>query len=91
MQIDVSRWTCVYPAYLNSKLTERQGRRVNKALAVEDPSLKEVVEVLNFLQLEHVPENKAYPRDILQRGRVRVRLRSPQGGAVHPEVTTSKL
>lgn len=74
-QVDISRWVCVYPAYLNSKLTAKEGRRISKALAVEDPQPMEMAEcVIQGLKLRAALENKGYSRDILQRGRLRVEL-----------------
>ena len=89
MQVDVSQWTCVYPPYINSKLTTSQGRRISKAVAVENPQIPEILEVLKFLGLDHAVENKAYPRDILSRGRIRIRLKDQDGNHLNPEITSS--
>jgi signal recognition particle subunit SRP19 len=89
-QIDYSRWICVYPSYINSNVTVALGRRVPKSVAVPDPHPHEISEVLQFLKLHHVIENKAYSRDILVRGRIRVRLRDDAGNPVNPEISTRK-
>lgn len=86
MEIDVSRWVCVYPPYINAKCTVAQGRRVSQQLAVCNPQVQEIIEVLNFLKLHHIVENKAYPRDILSRGRVRVRVKDEHGELLNTQV-----
>lgn len=40
--VDRSRWQVLYPAYLNKKYTTAKGRRVNQAIAVEDPTVQEM-------------------------------------------------
>lgn len=40
------RWICIYPAYINSKKTLAQGRRINKDKAVENPTHQEIRDVL---------------------------------------------
>jgi signal recognition particle subunit SEC65 len=40
----VDKRVCVYPAYLNSTLTVREGRRIPAVLATENPSAHEVYE-----------------------------------------------
>lgn len=40
--VDRSRWQVLYPAYLNKKYTAAKGRRVNQAMAVEDPTVQEM-------------------------------------------------
>lgn len=84
-------WTTIYPAYLNSKLKKSEGRKIHKSTAVENPTLQEISEVLSFLRLLHCVENKAYPRDILQRGRIKVRLFDDSKALMNPEITNSNL
>lgn len=57
------RWMCIYPAYLNSLKTRREGRIVPKAKAVENPSWKEICDVLKVAGYEPVVENKQYSRE----------------------------
>ena len=40
-----SRWVCVYPAYLNSRKTVQQGRRISKSRAIENPTCPEIKDV----------------------------------------------
>jgi signal recognition particle subunit SRP19 len=71
----VARWHVVYPNYLDAKKKISEGRRVSTAVAVEAPTLAEIVTALVSLNLHHLPEpTKCYPRDWLVEGRVRVDL-----------------
>ena len=74
------RRVCIYPIYLNSKRTIPQGRRLPLRYCVEHPTLPEIKDVLEHLGFEYALEDKTYPRDLLQRGRVRVQLKDPVSG-----------
>merc|ERR1712232_81143 len=51
----------------------------------------EMAEICEILKLPHKLEmNKAYPRDWLIRGRVRVMLKTPEGAFTHAELHTKK-
>ncbi|KAE8738821.1 hypothetical protein FOCC_FOCC015691 [Frankliniella occidentalis] len=69
------RWICIYPAYINSKKTLAQGRKVPKEKAVENPTHQEIRDV--------GVENKLYSREpskeLLFRGRIRVQLKNDDG------------
>lgn len=58
-----SRWICIYPAYLNSKKTLAQGRRLPRAQCVENPTHQEIRDVLLTAGLHVGVENKLYPRE----------------------------
>jgi signal recognition particle subunit SRP19 len=53
----------IWPAYFDSGKTRKEGRRVNKPLAVSSPKIVEIEEAATKLGLEHelVPE-KGYPK-----------------------------
>lgn len=86
---DRSRWHVVYPVYINSKKTLAQGRRICASKAVEDPTLLEICDCLNYVKLPFYAEPlKAYPRDYLQRGRVRVQLKKEDGTPSNPMIAT---
>jgi signal recognition particle subunit SEC65 len=68
---DYKSWQC---NYIDKSKSVKQGRRVSVCKAVDRPSLGEIVEALQLLGIPYVIENKAYPRDWLIRGRVRVNL-----------------
>ena len=57
------RWICIYPAYLNALKTKREGRIVPKAKAIDNPSWKEICDVLKAAGYEPVAENKLYSRE----------------------------
>ena len=63
---------CIYPAYLDSTKSIPQGRRMAKALCVPEPTIEELVAICKQLRIPYVAEDKAYPRDWLTRGRLRV-------------------
>merc|ERR1740117_1860269 len=87
--MDTSKWQIIYPSYINSMKKIPEGRRIKQTLAVEHPHPGEMAEICEFLQIPHVLEmNKAYPRDWLIRGRVRVMLKTPAGAFTHPEIHT---
>ncbi|OEH77642.1 hypothetical protein cyc_07565 [Cyclospora cayetanensis] len=88
--VDRSRWLILYPAYLNKKYTTAQGRRVGKALAVEDPTIDEMKMICDHLHIPvHVERARRYPRDwLLSVGRLRVQLKT-EAGKLHNESITS--
>ena len=63
MHSEIERWICIYPAYLNAKKTRQEGRIVPKDKAVDNPSWKEICDVLKAAGFEPVAENKQYPRE----------------------------
>nr|XP_021187545.2 signal recognition particle 19 kDa protein [Helicoverpa armigera] len=89
---DVERWVCIYPAYLNSKKTLAQGRKLSKSYCVENPTHQEIRDVLVAAGLRVGVENKLYPREpskeILYRGRIRVQLKNDDGTSVKPDLPT---
>mmetsp|Transcript_14178 Transcript_14178/g.38979 ORF Transcript_14178/g.38979 Transcript_14178/m.38979 type:complete len:153 (-) Transcript_14178:135-593(-) len=88
---DTSRWNMFYPNYINSKKTLPEGRRICVNKAVEHPHAAEMAEICEYLKLPHKLEmDKAYPRDWLIKGRVRVMLKTPEGAFTHPEIHTKK-
>ncbi len=90
-----SRWICIYPTYINSKKTVSEGRRIPANIAVENPTLAEIRDVLINAGLEVEPEiNKVYPRELdkyelLSRGRIRVHLKNDDGTPVKESFPTS--
>lgn len=53
----------IWPIYLNSKASRKQGRRVPLNMAVEDPKAREIYEVAEIMRLNPIlEEDKAYPK-----------------------------
>ncbi|ROL53699.1 Signal recognition particle 19 kDa protein [Anabarilius grahami] len=81
--IFITRFLCIYPAYINSKKTLAEGRRIPAEKAVENPSCAEIRDVLTAAGLNVLLENKMYPRewnrDVQFRGRVRIQLKLEDG------------
>ena len=73
--VDTSRWVIVYPAYLDARKTEAEGRRVRKDIAVKAPHAVEIFKICGELGITAKLElNKTYSRDFFSRGRVRIKL-----------------
>jgi len=73
---DESKWICIYPVYINSKKTMKEGRRLPKSQAVDNPTASEIAEVCRQLGfLVKLEGEKSYSRDFLLKGRVRVQLK----------------
>ena len=91
MDINVSKWTVIYPSYLNSRVSCTKGRRVAKDIAVDSPNLHEISECLQFLKIRHtIEQNKTYSRDILARGRCRCELKNEDGIYMNSEIKSKK-
>ncbi|GMT00349.1 hypothetical protein PENTCL1PPCAC_22523 [Pristionchus entomophagus] len=88
---DPSRWVVIYPCYLNSKKTTGEGRKISKQLAVPDPTVEEIVSIVNNGGFKVGAERKLHPRDPerdnhLLMGRIRVQLKNDDGTPVNTEV-----
>ncbi|CAH1790121.1 unnamed protein product [Owenia fusiformis] len=90
---DRERWICVYPAYINSKKSISEGRRIPKELAVENPTYTEIRDICASSGLTLGVENKVYPREVDSRdtrfrGRIRVQLKNNDGEPLHKAFPT---
>lgn len=63
LQTKYFRWVCIYPAYINSKKTRAEGRRITKQKCVENPTHQEIRDVLQAAGFRLGVENKLYPRE----------------------------
>ena len=52
----------IYPAYLDSSLSRKEGRRVPRSLAVHNPRIEEIVKAAEELGLNPIVEDSKYPR-----------------------------
>ncbi|KAL4660893.1 signal recognition particle 19 kDa protein [Arapaima gigas] len=88
------RFLCVYPAYINSKKTIAEGRRIPTEKAVENPTCCEIRDVLTAAGMNVFVENKMYPRewnrDVQFRGRVRVQLKKEDGSFYNEKFSSRK-
>ncbi|KAL1268945.1 hypothetical protein QQF64_031234 [Cirrhinus molitorella] len=91
---DKERFLCIYPAYINSKKTLAEGRRIPAEKAVENPSCAEIRDVLTAAGLNVLVENKMYSRewnrDVQFRGRVRIQLKLEDGSLCQEKFTSRK-
>ncbi|EDV50491.1 signal recognition particle 19 kDa protein [Drosophila erecta] len=89
---DMERWICIYPAYINSKRTRQEGRRLPKENCVDNPTYIEIRDVLSVSNLPFLVENKKYCREnsneLEFRGRVRVQLRVADGTLYNSDFAT---
>ncbi|KAH8270169.1 hypothetical protein KR018_005098 [Drosophila ironensis] len=80
---EMERWICIYPAYINSKKTRQEGRRLPKENCVENPTYIEIRDVLSVTNLQFLVENMKYSREKSREpqfiGRVRVQLKNADG------------
>lgn len=54
----------VYPQYLDSTKTRKEGRKISLRYAVPNPRIEEIIEAAKFLGLEPILEDdKKYPRN----------------------------
>ncbi|KAL8502465.1 hypothetical protein ACS0TY_021561 [Phlomoides rotata] len=94
MDVDVQnikKWVVFYPIYINSKKTLAEGRRINASKACENPTCTEIYDCCTHLKLPCAIESeKAYPRDFMQRGRVRVLLKREDGSLYNPTISSRK-
>ncbi|XP_058757307.1 signal recognition particle 19 kDa protein [Vicia villosa] len=87
----VKKWIVLYPVYINSKKTVAEGRRIGISKSCENPTCVEIGDCCNYLKLPFAIEiDKAYPRDFMQRGRVRVLLKKEDGTLINPAISSRK-
>lgn len=54
--LDSSRWVVIYPSYINKKKTIAEGRKVPQSIAVENPTLNEIINCVKKLGLAYEEE-----------------------------------
>ncbi|KAM7278956.1 hypothetical protein ACFE04_006090 [Oxalis oulophora] len=87
----IKKWNIIYPVYINSKKTIAEGRRISSTKACENPTCVEIGDCCSHLKIPFAIEiDKAYPRDFMQRGRVRVMLKKDDGTLFNPAVSSKK-
>ncbi|KAI7740240.1 hypothetical protein M8C21_031171 [Ambrosia artemisiifolia] len=87
----IKTWNILYPAYINSKKTIAEGRRISASKACENPTALEIGDCCGHLKIPFAIEiDKAYSRDFMQVGRVRVMLKRPDGSLHNPLVSSKK-
>lgn len=90
---DPCRFVCIYPAYINSKKTRAQGRRVEKSKAIDNPTVNEIHDILENMGLKTIIENnRLYPREESRepqhRGRIRVQIKNENGLLIKEQFKT---
>uniref|UniRef100_A0A0N5B2D7 Signal recognition particle 19 kDa protein n=1 Tax=Strongyloides papillosus TaxID=174720 RepID=A0A0N5B2D7_STREA len=92
---DPSKWVCIYPLFLNSNKTVREGRVISKNLACENPTSKEIYNILSGEGLNVIEEpNKMHPLHgshlYYSQGRVRVQLKNDDGSFCNQKFKSRK-
>jgi signal recognition particle subunit SEC65 len=82
-----SRWKCIYPNYIDACKFPKEGRKISLKQAVERPVLGEMIEICQKHNIPYVVENKAYSRDWLIRGRLRLNLSSITDESLNSSMT----
>ncbi|KAL8141457.1 hypothetical protein V2J09_014489, partial [Rumex salicifolius] len=86
---NIKKWIILYPVYINSKKKASEGRRISIEKACENPTCVEIGDCCKHLGLNYAIEiDKAYPRDFMQRGRVRVMLKKEDGTPSNPAISS---
>ncbi|XP_013387946.1 signal recognition particle 19 kDa protein [Lingula anatina] len=92
---DRERWICVYPAYINSRKSVLEGRKIPKDKAVDNPTYSEIRDICASAGMTVGVENKVYPRerdprDMRFRGRIRIQLKKEDGTPMLDKFPTRK-
>ena len=88
---NIKKWIVMYPVYINSKKTIAEGRRISTSKACENPTCTEIGDCCSYLKIPFAIEiDKAYPRDFMQRGRVRALLKREDGSLYNPAISSRK-
>ncbi|TXG71467.1 hypothetical protein EZV62_000046 [Acer yangbiense] len=88
---NIKKWIVIYPVYINSKKTIVEGRRISTSKACENPTCAEIGDCCSYLKIPFAIEiDKAYPRDFMQRGRVRALLKREDGTLYNPAISSRK-
>ncbi|XP_015886153.1 signal recognition particle 19 kDa protein [Ziziphus jujuba] len=88
---NIKKWVVFYPVYINSKKTIAEGRRICLSKACENPTCAEIGDCCSHFKLPFAIEiDKAYPRDFMQIGRVRVLLKKEDGTLYNPAISSRK-
>lgn len=88
---DFTKWITIYPAYLDSSRTVKQGRRVRKDLCIKGPNVVEIFDACTMLKIPALTELGSYPKSAWDQeprhanfgegeGRVRVQLFPTEDG-----------
>ncbi|KAF6145855.1 hypothetical protein GIB67_028850 [Kingdonia uniflora] len=89
---NIKKWVVLYPIYINLKKTIAKGRRISIGKAYENPNCVEIRDLCKYLKLPYAIEiDKAYPRDFMQIGRVRMLLKMDDGLLYNPAIASSKF
>lgn len=84
-RMDPTKFIVIYPSYLDSMKTIKQGRRIGKDEAVDTPTVSDISSALQMMGMRHVLQPyKGYSRDITalwdNPGRVKVDYSSDDDG-----------
>ncbi|XP_056393438.1 signal recognition particle 19 kDa protein [Hyla sarda] len=89
------RFICIYPAYINSKKTIAEGRKIPVEKAVQNPTCVEIAEICRANKLNAIVEvdkmyTREWNRDAQYKGRVRVQLMNEDGSPCVDKLSSRK-
>jgi len=91
MSVEHDKRIILYPAYINSKCTVAEGRRIPVGSACENPNVKEMMDCCVYLKIPSEIEIKHYPRSWPPSCRIRVQLRQEDGSPTNPDVPSRRV
>lgn len=78
---------CVYPIYIDSEITQDEGRKIAKDKSIQNPNLKAMFIAAKNLGFDVIlQENKRHPRDFWRFGRLYVKFFDDSHNALHPTI-----
>ncbi|KAI8366630.1 signal recognition particle, SRP19 subunit [Radiomyces spectabilis] len=83
-------WVCVYPCYIDSDKSWKEGRKIAKEKAVKNPHAYHMALAVQQLGLSVVYEGKKHPRDWGNPGRVRVQIKAANNFYINQRITSRK-
>ncbi|CBK24724.2 uncharacterized protein [Blastocystis hominis] len=80
----------MYPSYIDSSMSVKDGRKVRADLSCENPTVQEVAKACIQLGLDCLIEPKRYPKKWWVPGRCRIRIHNADGSPCNKSVNSRK-
>ncbi|KAK8813149.1 hypothetical protein WA158_002741 [Blastocystis sp. Blastoise] len=89
--LEKSGWIIVYPIYLSSNITIKDGRRVSQEVGCPNVSIIDLMKALKDLGFEFVVQQKSHPHFFHIQGRAVLRLFDENKQPINPEINSKKV
>lgn len=91
----VKAWFCIYPCYIDAARTYAEGRKLEQAKCIDEPTWQEMKDVLEAaglpIYIEPLTMHPRSPdRELHKQGRVRVKIRDENGSPLVDTLPTKK-